>query len=161
MLPYLKTNPDMRDVPVFVVTNVDDRQKAMSLGADAFAQKPLERRWLLDHLYKLTGRNAPHKILVIDDEEVSRYLVRQLFPSPPDVVIEASNGVEGLRFARDEQRFGVRGLYQRTLRCDDAIPRCAAKRQPLVHPASETAAWGSKGNAGFGRSRVRGAIFGG
>ena len=40
MLPYLKTNPDMRDVPVFVVTNVDDRQKAMSLGADAFAQKP-------------------------------------------------------------------------------------------------------------------------
>jgi signal transduction histidine kinase/CheY-like chemotaxis protein len=103
MLPYLKTNPDLGDIPVLVVTNVEDRQKAMSLGADAFSRKPLERRWLLDHLYKFTGRNAPNKILVIDDEEVSRYLLRQLFPSPLDLVIEASNGVEGLRFARDEQ----------------------------------------------------------
>jgi CheY-like chemotaxis protein len=103
MLPYLKTNPDTRDVPVLVVTNVEDRQKAMSLGADAFTQKPVDRRWLLDHLHKFTGRSAPHKILVIDDEEVSRYLVRQIFPSPPDQVIEASNGAEGLRFARDEQ----------------------------------------------------------
>jgi cation transport ATPase len=64
-------------------------------------------------------------------------------------------------FARDEQRFGVRGLYQRTLRRDDAIPRCATKRQPLVHPAFETTARGSQGDAGLGRSRVRGAVFGG
>ena len=40
---------------------------------------------------------------MIDDEEVSRYLLRQLFPSPPDQVIEACNGAEGLRLARDEQ----------------------------------------------------------
>jgi CheY-like chemotaxis protein len=103
MLPYLKTNPETADIPVLVVTAVEDRQKAMSLGADAFAQKPVARRWLLDQLHKLTGRSAPRKILVIDDEEVSRYLLRQLFPSPPDQVIEASNGGEGLRFARDEQ----------------------------------------------------------
>jgi len=103
MLPYLKTAPETSDIPVLVVTTVDDRQKAMSLGADAFAQKPVVRRWLLDNLQALTGRSAPRKILVIDDEEVSRYLLRQLFPCPPDQVIEASNGGEGLRFARDEQ----------------------------------------------------------
>jgi signal transduction histidine kinase/CheY-like chemotaxis protein len=103
MLPYLKTAPETAGIPVLVVTTVDDRQKAMSLGADAFAQKPVARRWLLDQLHKLTGRAAPRKILVIDDEEVSRYLLRQLFPSPPDQVIEASSGGEGLRFARDEQ----------------------------------------------------------
>jgi CheY-like chemotaxis protein len=39
----------------------------------------------------------------VDDEEVSRYVLRQLFRSPPDQVIEASNGAEGLRFAREEQ----------------------------------------------------------
>jgi CheY-like chemotaxis protein len=103
LLPDLKSNPETRDIPVLVITNVDDRQKALALGADAFTEKPVERRWLLDHLYKFTGRSAPRKILVIDDEEVSRYLLRQLFPSAPDVVIEASNGAEGLRFARDEQ----------------------------------------------------------
>jgi signal transduction histidine kinase/CheY-like chemotaxis protein len=103
LLPELKTNPDTLDIPVLVVTTVDDRQKAMSLGADAFAQKPVARRWLLDQLHKFSGRSAPRKVLVIDDEEVSRYLLRQLFASAPDQVIEASNGAEGLRFARDEQ----------------------------------------------------------
>ena len=103
LLPELKSSAGLRDIPVLVITNVEDRQKAMTLGADAFAQKPVGRRWLLDHLHRFTGRSAPRKILVIDDEEVSRYLLRQLFPSPPDQVIEASNGAEGLRFARDEQ----------------------------------------------------------
>jgi signal transduction histidine kinase/CheY-like chemotaxis protein len=103
LLPDLKSNEETRDIPVLVITNVDDWQKALSLGADAFAQKPIERRWLLDQLYKFTGRIAPRKILVIDDEEVSRYLLRQFFLSSPDQVIEASNGAEGLRFARDEQ----------------------------------------------------------
>jgi signal transduction histidine kinase/CheY-like chemotaxis protein len=103
MLPYLKTVPETADIPVLVVTAVEDRPKAVSLGADAFAQKPVIRRWLLEQLHRLTGRSAPRKILVIDDEEISRYLLRQLFPSPPYQVIEASSGGEGLRFARDEQ----------------------------------------------------------
>lgn len=103
MLPHLKNNPQTSDIPVLVITNLDERQKAMSLGADAFSPKPVERRWLLDRLHKFTGRSAPQKVLLIDDEEVSRYLLRQLFPSPPVKVIEASGGVEGLRFARDEQ----------------------------------------------------------
>jgi signal transduction histidine kinase/DNA-binding response OmpR family regulator len=103
LLPELKTNPDTRNIPVLVVTSVDDRQKAMSLGADAFAQKPLARRWLLDQLHKFSGRSAPRKVLLIDDEEVSRYLLRQLFASASEQVIEASNGAEGLSFARDEQ----------------------------------------------------------
>lgn len=103
LLPELKSSGEFRDIPILVITNVEDRHKAMALGADAFTQKPVGRRWLLEHLHRFTGRSAPRKILVIDDEEVSRYLLRQLFPSPPDQVIEASNGAEGLRFARDEQ----------------------------------------------------------
>jgi CheY-like chemotaxis protein len=102
MLPYLKNNPETRAIPVLVITRLEERQKAMSLGADAFAQKPVERRWLLDRLHEFTGRSAPQKVLLIDDEEVSRYLLRQLFPSSVQVM-EASGGAEGLRFAREEQ----------------------------------------------------------
>jgi CheY-like chemotaxis protein len=103
LLAELKRTAQTRDVPVLVVTNVEDPQKADTLGADAFCQKPVERRWLLDRLHTLTGRRSPHKVLVIDEEEVSRYLLRQLFPPQCGQVIEADNGVEGLRFARDEQ----------------------------------------------------------
>ena len=80
-----------------------DRHKAMSFGADDFGQKPVERRWLLDHLNKFTGQNPAQDPGDRLDEEVSRYLLRQLFPSPPDQVIEACNSVAGLRLARDEQ----------------------------------------------------------
>ena len=102
LLLDLKTKKDTREIPVLVVTNLDDPQKALSLGADAFVQKPVTRRWLLDQLYRVTGRTAPRKILVIDDEDVSRYLLRQLF-APTAQVLEASGGMEGLRFAREER----------------------------------------------------------
>src|SRR6185369_6647178 len=103
LLGDLKTNPDTRSIPVLVITNMDDPQKAMALGADGFSLKPVSRRWLLDQLYQFTGSHAPRKVLLIDDEEISRYLLRQLFAATSDQVIEASSGVEGLRYARDEQ----------------------------------------------------------
>src|SRR5262249_6090127 len=81
----------------------DAEQKAMSLGADAFSAKPVERRWLLEQLHKFTGRSAPRKVLLIDDEEVSRYLLGQLFPAPQGKVLEATGGAEGLRFEHEEQ----------------------------------------------------------
>jgi len=103
LLPDLEMSAETREIPVLVITNIEDRQKAMALGAAAFCHKPVERRWLLENLHRVTGRRAPRKILLVDDEEVSRYVLRQLFRSPPDQVIEASNGAEGLRFAREEQ----------------------------------------------------------
>ena len=103
LLPELKANPEMRQIPVLVITNVEEPDKGASLGAEAFARKPVDRRWLLETLCALTGRAARRKVLLIDDEDVSRYLLRQLFAGQTGQVIEAANGAEGLRFARDEQ----------------------------------------------------------
>jgi signal transduction histidine kinase/CheY-like chemotaxis protein len=102
-LVRLKARPDTAAVPVIVITNLQERPKALSLGADAFSHKPADRRWLLQHLTTLTGRQAPCRILVVDDEEISRYLVRQLFSTSRAEVIEAADAAEGLRFAREEQ----------------------------------------------------------
>jgi CheY-like chemotaxis protein len=103
LLEDLKAAAQTREIPILVVTMVEDRHKALALGANAFCNKPVERRWLLEQLHHLTGRSSPHKVLVIDEEEVSRYLLRQLIPPHWGKVIEAVNGVEGLRFAREEQ----------------------------------------------------------
>jgi signal transduction histidine kinase/DNA-binding response OmpR family regulator len=65
------------DLPVLVVTNVDDQPKAASLGADAYASKPVERGWLLRQLRKLTGLGTARAV-VIDDEEAARYALRSL-----------------------------------------------------------------------------------
>lgn len=104
LLVELKGGRETCMIPVIVITNPPlDQQKALSLGADAFCNKPVDRRWLIRQLTALTGNQNPRKVLVIDDEEVSRYLVRQLFFHGPTEVIEAENGADGLRFAREEQ----------------------------------------------------------
>ena len=42
-------------------------------------------------------------MLIVDDEEVSRYLVRQLLPRGAFELSEAATGVDGLRRVRDER----------------------------------------------------------
>jgi CheY-like chemotaxis protein len=100
LLAELKTNASTRRVPVIVVTSVDDERKGLSLGADAYAVKPVERRWLLDQLRRVTGQQPIRRMLVIDDDEVSRYLMRRLLDDLPCVITEAANGAAGLRHAR-------------------------------------------------------------
>jgi len=42
------------------------------------------------------------KILIVDDEEISRYLIRQSLLLPEELILEAKNGAEGLARARCE-----------------------------------------------------------
>ena len=48
------------------------------------------------------GQPVRSKVLVIDDEEAFRYVLRQLIGGSGHEIIEAADGVEGLRRARDE-----------------------------------------------------------
>jgi len=86
------------DLPVLVVTNVDDQPKAASLGADAYASKPVERGWLLHHLRKLTGMSTA-RAFVIDDEEAPRYALRALLEPLGFEVREYDQPEEALRQA--------------------------------------------------------------
>ena len=99
LLAEIKNDPVTRAIPVIVVSTVDDRGKGHSLGADAYAVKPVERRWLLDQLRRLTGKQPVRRLLVIDDDEIARFLVRGFVDDLPCVVTEASDGPEGLRRA--------------------------------------------------------------
>jgi len=82
---------------------VEDQRKALALGADRYAIKPIAKQTLLGLLNDVTVRHAEKKILVIDDEEISRYLVRQLFAGTSVRFIEARNGPEGLYAAGAER----------------------------------------------------------
>jgi signal transduction histidine kinase/CheY-like chemotaxis protein len=85
-LSELKGNPATERIPVIVVTSVDDRRKAFALGADAYFGKPIDRDRLLAELLTLTRadldrvRPAP-VVLVVDDQESARYVLRRLLKS--------------------------------------------------------------------------------
>lgn len=103
LLQELKRSSPERNIPVFVVTVIDNREKALALGADGFHTKPVDRHWLMENLQNAVWNAAARKLLVIDDEEVSRYLVRSVLGQTNFRILEAATGREGLQKARDEQ----------------------------------------------------------
>jgi CheY-like chemotaxis protein/two-component sensor histidine kinase len=89
--------------PVLVVSSIDDQAKGLALGASAYAIKPVHRAWLLSTLDRLVERARGRRVLVIDDDEISRYIVRTHLAGDAFVVREATSPGEGLREARAER----------------------------------------------------------
>ena len=100
LLKELKENSSTREIPVFVVTVVENQEKALSLGATAFHSKPIDRGWLLNQLH-VTQAAAPDQMLIIDDDEVSRYLLKGALANSGYRLLEAHNGKDGIRLARE------------------------------------------------------------
>jgi CheY-like chemotaxis protein len=103
LLTELKRRPDLRDIPVAVVTTVEDEGKALALGADAYCRKPVDRRRLLEIVNPLVADDGSKRVLVADDEEVFRYVLRQHLLAARHVISEAATGEEALRLARAER----------------------------------------------------------
>ena len=97
LLTTLKRSPTTAEIPVLVISTVDDRQKALALGAHACAVKPIGREWLVSALesVRATGSRTI-RVLHVDDEEAARFVVRGLLSDDRYLVREASSGEEGL-----------------------------------------------------------------
>src|SRR6185312_8008491 len=95
-LSELKADPATATIPVLVLTSVDDERKGLALGADSYCLKPVSRNSLLERLDALTGR----RVLIIDDDPASRYLIQKLLTGRHTCVIEACDGRSGLIAAR-------------------------------------------------------------
>jgi signal transduction histidine kinase/CheY-like chemotaxis protein len=83
------------NIPIVVTSSTGEERKALHLGADAYLRKPIDHSCLLDILDRLTGNRSTTRVLLVDDEEVTRYLVRQLLPRGVFDVREAKTGTEG------------------------------------------------------------------
>ena len=101
LLQEIKENPETAKIPVFVVTVVDNRDKATILGADGFHAKPVDRTWLIQQLDTAQVRQFK-RVLLVDDDAVSRYLVRNLLDPMGFQFVEAVDGQEALQKANEE-----------------------------------------------------------
>ena len=102
-LTELKQASDTRNIPVIVISIIEGHKTAIALGADDFCTKPVERSWLVDRLTRLSRRCRLDKVLIVDDDEGSRYLLRTLISQFRFELFEAAGGVEGLELARKER----------------------------------------------------------
>jgi CheY-like chemotaxis protein len=80
VLRRLKASPNVRDIPVIVVTVVDERELGLALGAVDYYLKPVDRAALLARLSRYTFitkvRQGNVRVLAIDDDPAALELVR-------------------------------------------------------------------------------------
>ena len=103
VLRRLKADPGTRDTPVVVVTVVDERNVAMSLGAVDYFLKPVRPEALLDRLSQYTFttkvKQGRVRVLAIDDDPAARQLVANALLPEGFEVVSAASGREGLDLA--------------------------------------------------------------
>jgi signal transduction histidine kinase/CheY-like chemotaxis protein len=100
LISEMKSAATTRGIPLFVVTMVDNRHKAKALGADDFAEKPVERGWLLERLRAAVAGIPRERVVVADDDPASRYLLSGYLEETRYEVVEAADGNDALERVR-------------------------------------------------------------
>lgn len=96
VLSRLKGDPELSQIPVVMLTMVNDKAMGYTLGVDDYMLKPIERLDFVGVLKRFCDQANPGTVLVVEDDEPSRELVRDMLEKDKYTVIEARNGLEGL-----------------------------------------------------------------
>jgi signal transduction histidine kinase/DNA-binding response OmpR family regulator/HAMP domain-containing protein len=91
VLAAIKGDPELADIPVILVTIVDEKNRGYSLGATDYMVKPIDHERLVGVLRNICGaigRNA----LLVDDDDMMRRGMRVALEQDGWQVSEAENG---------------------------------------------------------------------
>lgn len=91
VLRTLKADPDLRDIPVILMTITDDQNLGYALGAAEYLTKPVDWDRLSSILARLQGGHDG-TALVVDDDEAARDIARRALERAGWQVREAENG---------------------------------------------------------------------
>ncbi|MBU4448689.1 MAG: PAS domain S-box protein, partial [Proteobacteria bacterium] len=92
VLTELKADPDLADIPVVMLTFVDNKNLGYALGASDYLTKPISRQRLLAVLEKYRRHPQPGPVLIVEDDPDTRKILRRLLEKEGCEVIAAENG---------------------------------------------------------------------
>jgi signal transduction histidine kinase/CheY-like chemotaxis protein len=95
-----ETSPDL---PIILSSIYEEAQAAKNAGANLFLPKPIDQQTLLRELRRLTVQVGTRKLLLVDDNDVSRYILRELLDQPWLEISEVNNGTEATNQLRDNR----------------------------------------------------------
>ena len=101
-LQIIKQDPNLRDIPVVVISVVAGEQRGRLLGAADLMNKPFEREDLLRVLWRNLGGQRSRRVLVVDDDVGFQRLVGEYLAGDGVELQFAVNGKEALTLVEKE-----------------------------------------------------------
>ncbi|HYH06551.1 MAG TPA: response regulator [Thermoanaerobaculia bacterium] len=98
VLKAVKSDDATTDVPVIIVSMMENRELAAALGAEDYFVKPIEFPRLLRRLAEVTGRDAGRRarLLIVDDDVAVHQLLESELSKEGYVVDGVTSGAEAL-----------------------------------------------------------------
>ncbi len=95
-LAALKADPDLADIPVTMLTIVEDRGLGFALGASDYLTKPIDRERLVRALRRYCRNRDACTVLVVEDDPATREVVGRALEAAGWTVDLAEHGRAGL-----------------------------------------------------------------
>lgn len=92
VLTALKADRALADIPVVMMTIMNETEMGYVLGASEYLTKPIERDRLTALLQKYRAAGEAAEVLVVEDDEATRQVVRRTLAKQGWTVAEAANG---------------------------------------------------------------------
>ena len=96
VLQALKAEPELAEVPVVMLTIVDEKNKGYALGASDYVTKPIDRERLRALLGRFCDHGAGRRALIVEDDEDTRRWLHRALEREGWEVSEAENGRQAL-----------------------------------------------------------------
>jgi two-component system, NtrC family, sensor kinase len=103
VLTALRQDPELAEIPVIMVTIVDEQRRGASLGAAGYLTKPIDRERLHRLISRFQAPARPTRVLLVEDDSVQRERMRGWLEGPQWMVREAVNGREALNRLQEEK----------------------------------------------------------
>jgi signal transduction histidine kinase/CheY-like chemotaxis protein len=96
VLRELKADTDLRSIPVVLVTILGDREMGYALGAADYLTKPIDPDALLGALGRFHAGDGEIPVMVVDDDPMTREMLRRILSKRGWSVTEAADGSDAL-----------------------------------------------------------------
>lgn len=96
VLRELKNDPDTQDIPVIILSIVDDQRMGFSLGAAEYILKPVEKEVLLRKLRTLERMGKIKRVLIVDDDPNTVRLIGSVLGEAEYQVTTAYNSEDAI-----------------------------------------------------------------
>src|SRR6266508_4249107 len=97
VLAALRQDPELAEIPVIMITIVDEHRRGIALGAAGYLTKPIDRERLRHVIGRFRAPARPTRVLVVEDDAVQRERMLGWLDGPQWTVREAENGRVALR----------------------------------------------------------------